>query len=166
MCDTNLFWCPKSNQLFIPKYDVTSYHTDDSEFIVGKYRPCRALIGREYEYNKSYPWFEAVDLCDFGTWGSFGWTNEGMLKTFTSKSRVFKDKRTNDNFLAFRKQHPEFKNAKFAEPEDSIHGIPREAITEVNNEELERVYDELIKYYWYKRTEDGRVVKKPITFRF
>lgn len=117
LADYKLYWDPKSNMLFIPDYDTKPIDGDTKDnFSVRRFRPFESLE----KYGNEYPWFEAVLICSFGTWGLVG---IGLMsvaerlrkyaKSRRKRDRVFTQDRINRKFLEFTKEHPEFANTGF-----------------------------------------------------
>lgn len=126
LADYKLYYCPKSNKLFIPGYEtepVSGKHSN--RFPIEKFRPSSGC-----NFTKDYPWFEAILLCSFGTWGLMGWDNDGIIEKFTDeKNPPFKSKKTQCAFKDFIKQYPKFaKEVKFAKKTDCTDSVPTTAI--------------------------------------
>lgn len=123
LADYKLYWDPKSNLLFFPQYETELLEGDPKDpsmkFKVRKYKPDHSL--EKY----GYPYFEAVKIASFGTWGTFGWDEDSILKRLLSTINSDKDEdeffaKKNDNalFREFAKAYPPFRNARFP-PEKS-----------------------------------------------
>lgn len=125
LANYKLYWCPKSNKLFIPGYDtepVTAGNT--TEFIIEKFRP---LQGCKIDH---YSWFEAIHMVSFGTWGLMGHSNESIIKCLTDpKCRAFDSEYMADKLKEFIIKFPQFKEVTFATADDCVKGnIPKTAV--------------------------------------
>ena len=130
LADMKLYWDPKSNLLFFPEYETEPVEGDDRKmtFELRKYRPCSGC-GLD-----GYPWFEAVKIASFGTWGIMGWDEESIIYSLlksvntTSKADEFYEKHAVNVLLRkFVKANPSFKRVRFAKKKELSSGVPKAA---------------------------------------
>lgn len=126
LADHKLYWDPKSNLLFIPRFETVAVgETQPRGFAIERFRPCDFITEKGY----SYPSFKAVLLASFGTWGLLGYAYEEILKDFTRpEGPGFADQDVRDNFRKFVEDNPKFKDTRYATKEECINSIPKEAI--------------------------------------
>ena len=144
LADYKLYWDPKSNLLFFPQYDTKPVRGFAKKplFSVCRFRPYEGCgLG-------GYPWFEAVKIASFGTWGllTYGLRAKKIGKdlgkiiardivlAMSSRKKsdeLFTNAKCNAAFREFAKANPSLRDARFAEPGSKLvlkaSGIPRSA---------------------------------------
>lgn len=128
LADYKMYWDPKSNRLFFPKYETEpasiSDH-DDYAFNIERFKQSSYLESK----GETYPTFEAVLMVVFGTWGLIGFSSSAFLEKYIRQGKSpYKTEKMTKNYQDFLELHPEFKEAEFATPDENGHGVPTQAI--------------------------------------
>lgn len=124
LADYRLYWDPRSNKLFIPAFDTKPVTPgNETEFVIDRFRPT-------HEGCRCRPWFEAVYMGSFGTWGLVGVSYTSIIKCFTDlKRNIFGSKDMENKRKEFMMKFPQFKEVTFAAVEDCVKGnIPKTSV--------------------------------------